>query len=476
MRSCRRTGGTQQIERSRLQTVQLPAPAQAQPRAGRKPGSAAADRNRWSGSAPSLVLAVLAGFALWSQRSPAPEPAALSRRATEPGSPPPAAGRERGDRLRPGRRHHAAAPLPPAPVAAPPRSNQVDSAAKATAPGSRSSPRDQRNARRRRPNAAAPTSAPAPVVKPEPTPAPPPVTAAPPPAEPAPAPIAPVTASHFTARTRRRRRRSRGSATGAGRGESRGRDPERPRAIPRARSSRATSAPSSESGPRSSGRQEDAFPNRVRARARHRGRSRGRRHPSGGQRGDGDLPPQLLRHHRRRTNPEDGDHDDHDAGAARRRVEHRNDSSRGRPDDPAPASPCLVDCRYRPHRRRADNSSSRRARRWPSCCRTSTVRTASSSTAKRCCPTDRRTRHISTARFNRSSAGSTSRSFGNSARCPFRRRLRASPTPSTIQPARSSDRRRASGRFSPTAPRRSAAAGSRSATACSSFRSRRSTG
>jgi serine/threonine protein kinase len=177
-------GRPHQIERSRLQTVQLPAPAKSARPATSEPQSSRSKPMIWIGA--SLVLAVLAGFTIWSQRSPAPEPAAPVAR-TEPVPPPPAPV-ENAATAAPAP-SPSAAPLPPPPVAAPPRSNQVDSAAKAPAkkPGSPEITTPAKPA-----NAAAPTSSPAPEVKPEPTPAPPPVTAAPPPAEPAPAPIAPV--------------------------------------------------------------------------------------------------------------------------------------------------------------------------------------------------------------------------------------------------------------------------------------------
>jgi eukaryotic-like serine/threonine-protein kinase len=177
-------GRPNQVERSRLQTVQLPAPAK--PASSVKSATREADSSRskpmiWIGA--SVLLAVLAGFTIWSQRSPAPEPAAPVAR-TEPVPPPPA----------PAENAAASAPspspsfvpVPPPPAAAPPRSNPVDSAAKA--PARKPSPAETAKPA----SAAAPSPAPAPEVKPEPTPAPPPVTTAPPPAEPAPAPVAPL--------------------------------------------------------------------------------------------------------------------------------------------------------------------------------------------------------------------------------------------------------------------------------------------
>ena len=185
-------GRPNQIERSRLQTVQLPAPATSARPATSESQSSGSKQMIWIGA--SLVLAVLAGFTIWSQRSPAPEPAAPVARS-EPVPPPPAPV-ENAATAAPSPSTSAAsspspsaAPLPPSPVAAPPRSNPVDSAAKAPArkPGPAETTTPTKPA-----NATAPAPSPAPEVRPEPTPAPPPVTAAPPPAEPAPAPVAPV--------------------------------------------------------------------------------------------------------------------------------------------------------------------------------------------------------------------------------------------------------------------------------------------
>jgi serine/threonine-protein kinase len=177
-------GRPNQIERSRLQTVQLPAPAKSVRPAISESQSSGSKQMIWIGA--SLVLAVLAGLTIWSQRSPAPGPAAPVAR-TEPVPPPPAPVENAATAVPPP--SPSAAPLPPPPVAAPPRSNPVDSAAKASArkPGPAETTTPTKPA-----NATSPAPSPAPEVRPEPTPAPPPVTVAPPPAEPAPAPVAPV--------------------------------------------------------------------------------------------------------------------------------------------------------------------------------------------------------------------------------------------------------------------------------------------
>ena len=162
MRSWQAHGRPHQIERSRLQTVPLPAPAKsATGRPQARPQSSRSKPMIWIGAEPR------ASRSSQDSRSGASgrllrEPAAPVAR-TEPVPPPPAPV-ENAATAAPAP-SPSAAPLPPPPVAAPPRSNQVDSAAKAPArkPGSA---RDRQRAAKPA-NAAAPTSSPAPEVKPE---------------------------------------------------------------------------------------------------------------------------------------------------------------------------------------------------------------------------------------------------------------------------------------------------------------------
>jgi serine/threonine-protein kinase len=184
-------GRTNQIERSRLQTVQLPAPAKSAPSKsspGKSAPSSAAQTSRskpmiWIGA--SLLLAGLAGFTIWSQRSSAPGPAAPLARSEAVPPPPPAPVENPASA--------ASSPSPstapiPSPVPAPPRPIPVDSAAKTPArkPGAAEASTPAKPA-----TAASPTPSPVPEVRTEPAPAPPPVVVVPPPAEPAPAPVAP---------------------------------------------------------------------------------------------------------------------------------------------------------------------------------------------------------------------------------------------------------------------------------------------
>ena len=124
-----------QIERSRLQTVQLPAPAKSAKPVTSEPQSSRSKPTIWIGGEPGCSRSSQDSRSGASE-SPAPATGSAQSRAPSPFL------------LRPTPVENAAtaapapspsaAPLPPPPAAAPPRSNQVDSAAKAPArkPGS----------------------------------------------------------------------------------------------------------------------------------------------------------------------------------------------------------------------------------------------------------------------------------------------------------------------------------------------------
>jgi len=188
-------GRTSLADRSRLQTMPLPRPAR-----GPAKSTPAAERSGrsmpaiWIGAA-AVVLAAVAGFAIWSQRSSAPEPSASVTRA-EPAPPPPSAPAENPAPSAAAPASPAAAPVTPPPSPAPPatsaRSNPAD-ASSAKMPVKKPEP----------PQAAAPTKsalpaattsipapAPAPEIKVEPA-APLPAATAPPPPQPVTAPVVP---------------------------------------------------------------------------------------------------------------------------------------------------------------------------------------------------------------------------------------------------------------------------------------------
>jgi eukaryotic-like serine/threonine-protein kinase len=189
-------GRTSLAERSRLQTIPLPRPAKgpAKPTSMR-----AAARSRrpapmvWIGAA-AVAVAAIAGFAVWSQRSSAPEPSTPSTRA-EPAPPPPAAPAENPA-------PSAAAPVPAAPPpsqatsTAPPvtsaRSNPADASPAKTPVKKPELPQAAPPSRSALPAAttSVPAPAPAPEIKVEPA-APLPAATAPPPLQPVPAPVVP---------------------------------------------------------------------------------------------------------------------------------------------------------------------------------------------------------------------------------------------------------------------------------------------
>ncbi len=188
-------GRTSLADRSRLQTMPLPRPAK-----GPAKSTPAAERSVrsmpvvWIGAA-AVVLAAVAGFAIWSQRSSAPDPSASVTRA-EPAPPPPSAPAESQAPAAAAPASTAAAPVIPPPSPTPPatsaRSNPAD-ASSAKTPGRKPEP----------PQAAVPTKsalpaattsipapAPAPEIKVEPA-APLPAATAPPPPQPVTAPVVP---------------------------------------------------------------------------------------------------------------------------------------------------------------------------------------------------------------------------------------------------------------------------------------------
>jgi serine/threonine-protein kinase len=190
-------GRTSLADRSRLQTMPLSAPVKARAKSESTP---IPDRTRrstpmiWIGAA-AVVVAAIAGIAVWSQRSSAPEPSTSVTRA-EPTAPPPATAPETPASSVPATPAPApAAAPPPAPATSPAtstRSNPADVNPTRT-PGRKPEPPQIATPSIATPPAATttiPAPAPAPEIKVEPA-APLPAATAPAPPQPIPAPVVP---------------------------------------------------------------------------------------------------------------------------------------------------------------------------------------------------------------------------------------------------------------------------------------------
>jgi eukaryotic-like serine/threonine-protein kinase len=186
-------GRTSLADRSRLQTMPLPRPAR-----GPAKSTPAAERSGrlmpaiWIGAA-AVVLAAVAGFAIWTQRSSSPEPSAPVTRA-EPAPPPPSTPSENPAASTAAPSPPAAAPVTPPPLPAPPatsaRSNPADASSGKTPGKKPEPPQAAAPAKPALPAATTSVPAPAPEIKVEPA-APLPAATAPPPPQPVTAPVAP---------------------------------------------------------------------------------------------------------------------------------------------------------------------------------------------------------------------------------------------------------------------------------------------